>query len=162
MTKTKRFVLTVMFAGLSGFGGLSGSGGAAFAQTGAVPAAAADPASPPAPPPAAPAGDAADPRKACTTAMNADPAFAAAIVKVADEKAAKQRDDALLAAHQTAVAQVQKNEKHVIYAYAGMWIIAALFLLYLWRRQGALKAEILTLRRDLEAAADAPAAKGRP
>jgi hypothetical protein len=112
--------------------------GAAFAQAGA--------------------GDA---RKACSDAMNADPAFAASIVKVADEKAAQARDKATLEAHTDANAHVQKNERHVIYAYAAMWVIAAAFVVFLWRRQQALKIEIANLRRDLEMAADAPPPKAR-
>lgn len=95
----------------------------------------------------------ADARKACTTAMNADPRFAAEIVKVADEKAAAKRDEDTLKAHQDAAYHVEKNEKHVIYAYAAMWIVAAGFVLFLWRRQQVLKLEIAHLRRDLEAAA---------
>lgn len=136
--------------------------GAAFAQTGGGSAApggaAAAPASaesqPPAQPPA-PAQPPPDARKLCTDAMNADPQFAAAIVKVADEKAAAKRDADTLATHQDAVARVQKNERHVIYAYAAMWIVAAAFVLFLWRRQQALNAEIATLRRDLDAAGGA-------
>jgi hypothetical protein len=125
--------------------------GVAFAQTAggsATPGAAAG--EPPAP---APARSAPDARKMCTEAMNADPQFAAAIVKVADEKAAAQRDADTLATHQDAVARVQKNERHVVYAYAAMWIVAAAFVLFLWRRQQALNAEIASLRRDLDAAA---------
>jgi CcmD family protein len=40
----------------------------------------------------------------------------------------------------------------VIYAYAAMWIIAAGFVVFLWRRQRGLEAEIEHLRRDLDAA----------
>jgi preprotein translocase subunit YajC len=87
--------------------------------------------------------------------MNADPGLAAAIVKIADEKAAAKRDTDTLAAHTDAVAHVQMNERHVIYAYAAMWVVAALFVLFLWRRQQALTAEIASLRRDLDAAATA-------
>jgi hypothetical protein len=86
--------------------------------------------------------------------MNADPQFAAAIIKIADEKAASQRDADTLAAHLAANAHVQKNERTVIYGYAAMWIIAAAFVIFLWRRQQALKGEITNLRRDLEVAAD--------
>jgi hypothetical protein len=99
-------------------------------------------------------GAASDARTACTDAMNADPQFAAAVIKVADEKAAKQRDDDLIAAHTAANMHVQKNERHVLYSYAAMWIVAAAFVIFLWRRQEVLKAEITNLRRDLEAAAD--------
>jgi hypothetical protein len=81
--------------------------------------------------------------------MNADPKFAAEIVKIADEKAAVQRDQDTLAAHSDAYFHIQKNERHVIYAYAAMWILAAGFVIFLWRRQQALKGEIANLRRDL-------------
>ena len=104
--------------------------------------------------PAAPASPATDARKACTDAMNANPEFAASIVKIADEKAATKRDEDTIKAHSDANAHIQKNEKHVIYAYAALWIVAALFVLFLWRRQQTLVAEIASLRRDLEAAAD--------
>lgn len=90
---------------------------------------------------------ASDARKACTDAMNADPAFAADII-------ATQHDKDTIRIHTEANAHVQKNERHVIYAYAAMWIVAALFVIFLWRRQQALQAEIANLRRDLEAAAD--------
>lgn len=148
--------------------------GPAFAQPGAgsapaaapTPAAAATPdaSAQPAPPSAPAPGEApaADARKACTAAMNADPQFAAAIIKTADEQAALQRDRDTVAAHVDAVAHVQKNERHVIYAYAAMWIVAALFVIFLWRRQQSLQAEISILRRDLEAAAgEATADKAR-
>ena len=120
--------------------------GAVFAQPAGAPATA-----PPAPPAAAaPPSEA---RKACTAAMNADPAFAKQIVQVADERAAQQRDDDTLKTHTDAVARVQQNEAHVIWAYAAIWIVAAGFVIFLWRRQQGLQAEIASLRRDLEAAA---------
>jgi nucleoside phosphorylase len=103
---------------------------------------------------AAPPVDLAAARKACVEALNADPKLEAEIVQIADKKAQKQRDDDTIKAHEDAFHHIQKNEKHVIYAYAGMWIVAAAFVIFLWRRQQALKLEILHLRRDLEAAGD--------
>ena len=94
--------------------------------------------------PAAPEATAA--RKACTDAMNADPTFAKSIVDTVI-------DQRTLAAHQKAAADVEENKQHVIYAYGAMWIIAALFVGFLWLRQQRLKAEIALLRRDLDAAA---------
>ncbi|HEX4420563.1 MAG TPA: hypothetical protein VH165_21760 [Kofleriaceae bacterium] len=138
-------------AGSAGSGASAGSAGSGASVAGAAEAQ---------PPVSPPASAAIDPRRACTEAMNADPKFAAAITKVADEQAAVQRDKDTLDAHQSAYAHVQKNEKHVIYSYAAMWIVAALFVLFLWRRQQALNAEIASLRRDLAAAAD-DAPKGR-
>jgi hypothetical protein len=157
MTKTKLSVPSIVLVVLAAVAALTGAfGGVASAQTSgsAAPGAAAEPAAPAAAatPPATPT--VADPRAACTAAMNADPKFAAAIVKVADEKAALARDEALIATHRDAELRVQTNEKHVIYAYAGIWIIAAGFVIFLWRRQEALKSEIAGLRRELEAAAD--------
>jgi hypothetical protein len=90
-------------------------------------------------------------RKICTDAMNADPAFAKAIVEVADKEAAERRLDADEAAHVDAAAHIAKDQKHVILAYAAMWIIAAGFVVFLWRRQQALKGEIAQLKRDLDA-----------
>ena len=98
-------------------------------------------------------GSAGDARKACSAAMNADPAFAAEIVKVADERAALKRDADTVAAHVDANHKIQRNERHVIYAYAAMWVIAAAFVIFLWRRQRGLESEILHLRRELDAAA---------
>lgn len=88
-------------------------------------------------------------RDACTQAMNADPEFAKSIIATVD----KQIDQKTIDAHLDADTHIQKNERSVIFAYAGMWIVAALFLAFLWFRQQALKSEITNLRRDLDAAA---------
>ncbi len=84
-------------------------------------------------------------RKTCADAMNADPAFADTIVTTINEQTAKQ--------HRDAAAAIAKNEKHVLLAYAAMWLVAAAFLMFMWRRQQGLKTEIAQLKRDLEAAA---------
>ncbi|HEY1547778.1 MAG TPA: hypothetical protein VGG28_08160 [Kofleriaceae bacterium] len=86
----------------------------------------------------------------CRDAMNNDPVFAKSITDKVDQTRIDQK---LLDTHVEANARVQKNEAHVIYAYAALWVIAALFVIFLFFRQQALKAEIATLRRDLEAAA---------
>jgi hypothetical protein len=130
--------------------------GTAAAQQSAPPGGAAAspgaaPTEPQAPPPAA-AEPTGDPRQACSAAMNADPKFAAEIVRIADERAQLKRDADTVAAHIDANHHVQRNERHVIYAYAAMWIIAAGFVVFLWRRQRALEVEIEHLRRDLDAA----------
>ena len=114
--------------------------------------AAGEPPVPPPAPPAPPPPDAAELRKICAAAMNADKSFAEAIVKTADENAAKLRLELDHQQHVTAAASISKNERHVIIAYASMWLVAAGFLLFLWRRQQSLKSEILRLRRDLDAA----------
>ncbi len=108
---------------------------------------------------AAAQGSAADLRKTCTDAMNADPTFAKEIVKVtghhadADTIKAWCSDQDTIDTHKDAQYHVEKNERHVVYAYAAMWLIAAAFVVFLWRRQVALRAEIARLRADLDAAA---------
>jgi C4-dicarboxylate-specific signal transduction histidine kinase len=114
-------------------------------------------------PTAAFADAAADLRKTCTEAMNADPKLADDVVRIAEEKRAQKIDDELilndrctLKLHQDAQDRIAKNERHVILAYAAMWLVAVGFVVFLWRRQQALKAEIAQLRRDLDAAAKEP------
>ncbi|MEO8549680.1 MAG: hypothetical protein ABI678_06895 [Kofleriaceae bacterium] len=104
----------------------------------------------PLPPPPAAAPAKPDLRRVCVEAMNADPVFAQSIVTTAD----KQIDQKTIDAHKDALAHIQKNEKHVIYAYAAMWVIAAMLVAFLFLRQQALKAEIANLRRDLKAVED--------
>ena len=147
------------------------AGSAAPAAGSASPAAgSASPAAEPAPPatgsaapapaaaPAAAAGDPGDLRKTCVAAMNSNDGFARSIIQTAIDtdrvsvKAICESID-IIKTHQDAVAHVEKNERHVFGAYAAMWVIAAGFLLYLFRRQQRLKAEIASLRRDLDAAA---------
>jgi len=104
----------------------------------------------------APAPAPTDLRKICADAMNADETFAKSIVEIADKKMNKQRDDITLKAHEDAAEHIAKNERHVILAYAAMWVVAALFVLFLWRRQQGLKIEIARLQKDLAAAAKEP------
>ncbi len=94
-------------------------------------------------------GSASPARQACVEALNADPEFAKSILGTVD----KQIDQKTIDAHVAAADQIAENERHVIIAYAAMWVIAALFLVFMWRRQQALKAEIGQLRKDLDAAA---------
>lgn len=105
----------------------------------------------PVPPPPPPGAEAETARKACVEAMNANPEFAKAIVATAD----KQIDQKTIDAHVAAANNIAENERHVLLAYAAMWIIAALFVVYLWRRQQALRLEIAQLRKDLDAAGKA-------
>ena len=110
--------------------------------------AAAQPAGDSAPPPPPPPSGASAARQACTDAMNADPEFAKSILATVD----KQLDAKTIAAHEEAQQHIQRNERHVVLAYAALWVIAAGFVVFLWRRQAALRGEIGQLRRDLEAA----------
>ena len=116
----------------------------------------------PGPPATIDPGGAVDPaaRKSCVDAMNADPRFADAIIRTAEMKIAPDKiqreqllkDGQTIGTHEAHNAWVAKNQRHVIMAYAAMWIIAAGFVLLLWRRQQRLVGEISQLRKDLDAA----------
>ncbi|MBZ0233173.1 MAG: hypothetical protein K8M05_12655 [Deltaproteobacteria bacterium] len=45
--------------------------------------------------------------------------------------------------------EVSTNNRHVVLAYGAIWIIAVAFIVLLWRKQVALRAEIERLSRDL-------------
>jgi hypothetical protein len=100
---------------------------------------------------------------ACFATMKADPAFAGQMVieighhlSASDAKkwcGDQTNDDVIKKAHEDADYHIEKNERHVVLAYAAMWLIAAGFVVFLWRRQQALKLEIAQLRKDLDAAA---------
>jgi cell division protein FtsL len=122
-----------------------------------APAPTVPPAVPPTAVPSATEPSATDLRKICADAMNKNPTFAKDIVAAADKTAQAERDAATVKAHTDAQERIAKNEKHVILAYTAMWLVAAGFVLFLWRRQQALKSEIAQLRRDLDAAAKEPA-----
>jgi hypothetical protein len=104
------------------------------------------------PPPVPPTAEAAALRKTCADAMNANPTFAADIVRAADKDAAERRLAADAQQHDDAARHIATNERHVILAYAAMWLVAVGFVLFLGKRQTALRAEIASLRRDLDAA----------
>ena len=94
---------------------------------------------------AAQSGD--DLRKTCIDAINADPKLKEAVQSSID----KQIDQKTIDAHEDALHHVQKDERHVILAYAAMWIVAAGFVVFMWRRQRGLLVQIEQLRKDLEA-----------
>lgn len=161
LANLRNLMTAPILAVLVGLAALLGDAGAAGAQpagsdAGNTATATAEPAAPPA------AAASADARRACAAAMNADPQFAAEISKIADERAALKRDADTVAAHVDAEAHVLKNQRHVIYAYIAMWIVAAGFVLFLWRRQQGLVLEINRLRRDVDAAAETQPAEPRP
>lgn len=65
---------------------------------------------------------------------------------------AEDLEAAAAASHERTAKAIGKDQRHVILAYAAMWLLSAGFLIYLWRRQLGLKAQIAELKRDLEAA----------
>jgi len=88
-------------------------------------------------------------KQQCVDLLNRDEGFKKSVLETVD----KQLDQQTIDAHNDAFHHIQKNEAHVIYAYAAMWVIAAAFLLFVWRRQQGLRTEIAQLRADLAAAA---------
>ena len=90
---------------------------------------------------AQPAPDTAQLRATCAAAMNADPSFEEQIIKIANEKTYE--------THLHAADDVARNERHVIFAYAAMWLVAAGFVIFLWRRQQELNRELASLKREL-------------
>lgn len=90
--------------------------------------------------------------QACMDAIGAVADFRSAVSSLAEERAAKKLSDEVGLQHENAAKAIAKNQKHVVLAYAALWLLAAGFLLFLWRRQQALKVEIANLKRDLDAA----------
>ena len=151
----KRLIVTAIVAFGSVAWAQPGSGSGSNAGSGSGSGSAAPT---PAPPVAAGSADPDAARKACTAAMNADPAFAEAMLKTAATNAEIAKtghgplDNEIVATHQKAADDVAMNEKHVIMAYAAMWILSVIFVVFLFTKQRGLKLEIATLKRDLEAA----------
>jgi cell division protein FtsL len=48
--------------------------------------------------------------------------------------------------------QMLTNRKHVVMAYAALWILVALFVVFMWLKQKDLKTEIARLEREVRAA----------
>lgn len=97
------------------------------------------------------------PTKVCLDEMDKDPTFANYIIKRTEKKLGDKlnaeqvlKDQCTLKGHTDAQEDVARNQKHVLMAYIAMWLVAAGFVLFLWRRQQALKLEIAQLRRDLD------------
>lgn len=90
--------------------------------------------------------------QACMDAIGGVNDFRSAVSTLAQEREAKRLAAEVEQQHEQAAAAIAKNEKHVVMAYAALWLLAAGFLLFLWRRQQHLKVEIANLKRDLEAA----------
>jgi hypothetical protein len=150
----KKLVILVVLAcaGLAGAQPQPPAAGSAAPAAGSA-APAADSAAPAADTAPAATPNAEELRKTCAAALNANPEFAKAVVATYEKKAVELLDKQTLEQHTSAAAQVAENERHVIYAYAAMWILAALFLVYMWMRQQSLKTELVALRRELDAAA---------
>lgn|SRR5688500_15463540 len=67
---------------------------------------------------------------------------------------AELRDSLRPDVHEAEAALIQKNEKHVVMAYAGLWILTVGFVILLWFRQRRLVAELDLLEKKLAKAAE--------
>lgn len=56
--------------------------------------------------------------------------------------------------HQAEAALIQKNKKHVVMAYAALWVLTVVFLVLLWFRQRRLVAELDDLEKKVAKAAE--------
>ena len=89
---------------------------------------------------------------ACIDAITGADDFRSTVTTAASNKQATELAADVQKQHEDAAKAIAKNQKHVVLAYAALWILAAGFLLFLWRRQQGLKTEIAQLKRDLDAA----------
>jgi len=112
--------------------------------------AAGTPANPAAAPPAVPA---ATPPSAAPSQPPAgkDPALEARRMQCRAEFASDLAEMEL-ESHQRSARLIATNERHVILAYAALWVLAVGFLVYQWQRQRELDRRIHQLQRDLDAA----------
>jgi hypothetical protein len=139
-------------------GSAAGSGSDSGGGSGSANAPAPTPPAP-APPQDFPMPAGVKPTKVCLDEMDKDPGFADWVIKRAEFKLkdklnAEQvlKDVCTMNTHAQAQTDVATNYRHVIMAYIAMWLMAAGFVLFLWRKHQALKIEIAQLRRDLDAA----------
>ncbi|HEU5055477.1 MAG TPA: hypothetical protein VFU21_03100 [Kofleriaceae bacterium] len=56
--------------------------------------------------------------------------------------------------HEAEAALIQRNEKHVVMAYAALWVLTVAFLVLVWFRQRKLVAELDALEKKVAKAAE--------
>lgn len=124
---------------------------AAPAATPAAPAP--EPAAAPPAAAAAPAGDHVTPiglKHTCMDAINSDQQWTDELTAIVEKRVRFQ-------VHNQEAELIALNKKHVVMAYAAMWLLAVAFLIAQWRRQQALKKQIESLQSELQAAIKGPA-----
>jgi hypothetical protein len=62
------------------------------------------------------------------------------------------RDSLRAGVHEEDADLMLRNKTHVQYAYAAMWVLVALFLGFLYRKQVSLRGDITRLEKELEEA----------
>jgi hypothetical protein len=126
----------------------------AAAQPAPVPAApaAAVPTAAPAEPAPAPAAPAKLTRDQIVEALAQDKALEEDFVRQLKARHALELNEATRQRHDDDSRQIALNKRHVVLAYAALWILSVVFLLVLWRRQQTMNARIAQLQKELEAA----------
>lgn len=66
---------------------------------------------------------------------------------------ARMKQELAVEIHQQDADLMATNRKHVIMAYAALWVLAVLFIVYMYRRQMRLREEIARLEREIRDAA---------
>lgn len=67
---------------------------------------------------------------------------------------AELKDSLRPSVHEAEAALIQKNKKHVVMAYAAIWILTVVFVILLWFRQRRLLAELAALEAKVAKAAE--------
>ncbi len=88
-------------------------------------------------------------KQTCMDAINSDQQWTNELTAIIEKRVRFQ-------VHNEESELIAMNKRHVVLAYAVLWLIAVGFLLMQWRRQQALKRQIETLTRDLETAIKEP------
>jgi hypothetical protein len=88
----------------------------------------------------------------CTEAMKNDKDWNAALFEQVKVWHAGELRAIADARHEQEANKVAKDQRHVIMAYAAMWLLSVGFLIVMWRRQQALRAHIDTLKHELDKA----------
>jgi C4-dicarboxylate-specific signal transduction histidine kinase len=117
-----------------------------------APAAAAVPAPVPVDAAPAPAAPAKITREQIIEALAQDKALEEDFVRQLKARHALELNEMTRQRHDDDARQIALNKRHVVLAYAALWILSVLFLVVLWRRQQTMNARIAQLQKELEAA----------
>jgi hypothetical protein len=89
-------------------------------------------------------------KQTCMDAINSDQQWTNELTAIIEKRVRFQ-------VHNEESELIAMNKRHVVLAYAVLWLIAVGFLVMQWLRQQALKRQIEALTRDLETAIKEPA-----
>ena len=119
----------------------------------AQPAAAPPAAQPSEPSPLAAAAPPAVSKEACLAFIDADPALSAELTTRLrahiDQQFWRDQEAATQKRHNDDATLIATNKRHVVMAYAAMWLLAVGFLAFLWQRQRVLVARLGELEARL-------------